>query len=262
MNNDFKNHTGIKSALITGASVGLGREFALQCAEAFPEIEAYYLIARRADKLQELSQLIKNKKFIILPLDLFKEESFDTLSRELMERKPDIRLLINNSGCAYLGNVGEGELSKQLRMVDLNIKALTAITHLSVPYMSKGARIINVSSIAAFCANPRMTVYSASKSYVSAFSAGIREELKPRDIKVTVVCPGPMDTELIHIGNIKGHSQTFERLPYCSPKKVVAGALRASKRGKSVYTPRAFYKFYRLVAKLLPESLMIRFTRT
>ena len=147
-------------------------------------------------------------------------------------------------------------------MLDLNIRALTAITRLVLPYMPNGSHIINMSSIASFVPNPRMTIYSATKSFVSAFSRGLHEELKPRKISVTSICSGPMDTEFIRLGRIKGQSKTFDILPYCDPKKVVRNGLLAARRGQAVYTPRAFYKLYRGIAKVLPQCLMIKFTKT
>ena len=83
-------------------------------------------------------------------------------------------LLINNAGCGYLGNLGDGDVERQVRMTDLNVTALTAVTHMVLPHMPNGGRIINVSSIASFCPNPRMTVYSSTKAYVSAFTGGFR----------------------------------------------------------------------------------------
>jgi len=251
----------MKVAVITGASAGLGLEFLRYLSEYFPEIEECWLIARNREKLEAAAQGL-DRPARIIPLDLTRDESYDELSRIAQEVKPDVGLLINNAGCGYLGNVGEGELGQQTRTVDLNLKGLTATTHIFVPYMTKGSRIINVSSIASFCPNPRMTVYSASKAYVTAFSLGIGEELKERGITSTAVCSGPMDTEFIYLGGIKGQSPMFEILPYCDPAKVAKGGLRAAKRGRSVYTPRAFYKFYRVLAKILPVKLMIKFAKT
>ena len=121
---------------------------------------------------------------------------------------------------------------------------------------------MNVSSIAAFCPNPRMTVYSASKAYVSAYTVGAAEELRPQGITVTAVCPGPMATEFLEAGNIADNSKMFELLPYCDQVRVAAGALRAAKEGRTIYTPRLFYKFYRLLAKVMPVKLMVKFAKT
>ena len=252
----------MKTAVITGASAGIGVEFTRQAAEMFPEIECFWLIARREGRLKELAAELRGKEVVCMSLDLCDEGSFDVLAEKLRDEKPEIRLLVNNAGCGYLGNVGETPPEHQTRMTKLNVTALTAVTSLCVPYMSRGAHIINVSSIASFCPNPRMTVYSATKSYVSAFSLGIREELKEKGITSTAVCPGPMDTEFIQLGGIKGHSKTFDILPYCNPKKVAEGTLLSAKLGRAYYTPKAFYKLYKAVAKLTPSPLMVKFTKT
>lgn len=249
-------------ALITGASAGLGKEFLKALPDAFPDIEEYWLVSRNREKLLAATRLVPSKQCRVFPLDLTKDESYGKLSRYLAEFEPEITLLINNSGCGFLGDVGEGDLARQVQMVDLNLKGLTAVTHLAIPYMPPGGRVINVSSIASFCPNARMTVYSASKSYVTAFTFGIGEELKKRGVTATAVCPGPMDTDFIVAGGIKGRSKTFELLPYCDPEKVAKGALAAAKRGQSVYTPRLFYKFYRAVAKLAPTKLMMKASKT
>lgn len=252
----------MKTAIITGASAGLGVEFVRQLEASFPEIECVWLVARSANKLEAAAGELNRAKAKIVPLDLCDEGSFNELSRLLSTEQPEVSLLVNNAGCGYLGNVGEGELDLQTRMVDLNVRALTAVTHLVLPYMVQGGRIINLSSIASFCPNPRMTVYSSTKAYVSSFSRGLGVELKGKGVTVTAVCPGPMATEFLDIGGIAGNSKTFDILPYCDPAKVVAGAYKAALAGRAVHTPRGFFKFYRVVAKILPQRLMINFTKT
>lgn len=252
----------MKTAIITGASAGMGQEFARHALEIFPEIECYWLIARREGKLHELAAELTGKQVVCMALDLCDEGSFDVLAEKLRDDKPEIALLVNNAGCGYLGNVGETPLDWQTRMTKLNVTALTAVTSLCVPYMARGAHIVNVSSIASFCPNPRMTVYSSTKAYVSSFSRGIREELREKGITATAVCPGPMDTEFIAVGGIKGHSRTFDVLPYCDPSSVAEGTLLSAKAGRAFYTPKAFYKFYKFVSKVTPQALMVKFTRT
>lgn len=227
-------------AIVTGASAGLGAQFARQIVEQFPEIDTLWLIARRVGKLEDLAQTIEGKQVICLGLDLCDAKSFKYFADHLAEKRPKVGLLVNNAGCGTLGNLGEVPNETQARMCDLNVRALTLMTNTVLPYMVSGGHIINVSSIASFCPNPRMTVYSASKAYVSAFTGGLADELKPRGISVTAVCPGPMQTEFLD----------------------VAGALRAAKRGRTFYTPKGFYKFYRFVAKILPMKWMIKAART
>lgn len=251
----------MKTAVITGASSGLGREIVRQLAEVFPEIKSYWLIARRADRLEELAATVPEKTVVCMPLDLCDSMSYVTYRETLTAELPEVVLLVNCAGCGILGRVGELDTASQTRMVDLNVRALTVITNMTVPYMTSGSRVLNVSSIASFCPTPRMTVYSASKAYVSAFSLGLGEELRRRRITVTAVCPGPMDTEFSDVGGIVGHSKTFAMLPYCDQVRVAGGALRAARAGQRVYTPRMFYKFYRLLAKLTPASLMVKLTQ-
>lgn len=252
----------MRTAIVTGASTGLGREFVRQLADVFPEVECYWLIARRADRLQEVADSLPDKKVECLSMDLCDPMTFMALQEKLTAEQPEVALLINNAGCGYLGNIGEVDTASQTRMVDLNVRALTAVTNIVVPFMGPGSCILNVSSIASFCPNPRMTVYSSTKAYVSSFTVGLAEELKPKGITVTAVCSGPMKTEFLDLGNITGNSKTFETLPYCDQVQVAGGALRATRAGRTIYTPRLFYKTYRVLAKVMPVKLMVKFAKT
>ena len=241
----------------------MGAEFVRLLTAAFPEIESLWLIARRRDRLEELAaQYGKGLDVHVLPLDLCSKSAFTMLRFELEAHKPDVRLLVNSAGCGYLGNMGDADTDTQTRMTDLNVTALTAVTNSVLPYTSRGARIINVSSIASFCPNARMTVYSSTKAYVSSFTRGLSEELRQRGVYVTAVCPGPMATEFLDIGGITGNSKMFDTLPYCDPEKVAAGAYAASIAGRTFYTPKLFYKFYRVVAKIIPHSVMVKLAKT
>lgn len=178
----------MKTAIITGASAGLGLQFVIQLQKYFPQLDEVWLIARSEDKLFEASKFLKNISVRLLSLDLCSETDLDIFEELVKQNAPNIKLLVNNAGCGFLGNIGEACYKNHTRMIDLNIRALTSVTNICLPFVAEGGRIINISSIASFCPNPRMTVYSASKSFVSAFSRGLGEELKERKIKVTAVC--------------------------------------------------------------------------
>ena len=242
-------------AVITGATSGIGKAMACQLAQ---DGWSLVLTGRNQTVLEQLQKNLPTA-VEILPLDLAEEEAPYQLFDFCKKKRVD--LLVNNAGCGYLGNIGEIDTVSQTRMIDLNLRALTAITNLSVPYMDKGSRILNVSSIASFCPTPRMTVYSATKAYVSAYTIGAAEELKAKGITVTAVCPGPMATEFLAVGHVVD-SRPFEQLPYCDQVQVAGGALRAARAGQTIYTPRLFYKFYRLLAKLTPAKLMVKLTKT
>jgi len=253
-----KDDVYMKIAVITGASSGLGRELAVSAAGNFPGIDVFWLIARNEGRLQETAKLIEPEKAEIIPLDLSKVSSLGLLEEKLKNEKPEIGLLINDAGVCFMDNLGEGSLSEQLQMVDLNVRALMALTHLCIPYIANGGKIINISSIAGFCAIPRMSVYSSAKAFVNTLSRALTEELRPRKISVTCVCPSPMDTPILVTGNLKGRSKKFDSLPTCDPRKVADGAIRACLRGRAMFTPRLFNKLVRTLAKLLPAALMVK----
>ena len=250
----------MKTAIITGASSGLGREFALKLKDHFPEIDEIWLVARRRDRLESLAAEIKGVKCRALDMDITCEAGLEKLKAQLCGA--DVRLLINNAGRGTLGDFDGMDPAGQLSMVDLNVRALTAVTRLVLDHMSDGGSIINISSIASFVPNARMAVYSASKYYVRAFSRALGMELRSRRIGVTAVCPGPMSTEFLALAGISGNSKTFDMLPRVPAEKVAAGSLNAARRKRPVYTPGAFYKFYRVLSALVPDTILMWFART
>ena len=249
----------MKTAVITGASSGLGVEFALSIDKTRPEIEEIWLLARRKDRLEELATKL-TKKTRVLSLDITSDEDLKIYTDLLEKEKPDVKLLINNAGFGRLGEFAELSCEDSRQMLRLNCEAVTVITRLTLPFMSEKSEIINTCSIAAFAPNARMAVYSSTKAYIMSFSRALRFELKDKKINVIAVCPGPMDTEFLPVAGIaKGSSNTFDTLPRVNPKKMAEGSLKASKKGKGVYTNKLFYKFYRILAKLLPHSLVMKF---
>lgn len=251
----------MKIAVITGASSGLGEEYAFEVEKSRPDIDEIWLIARRENKLSKLAEKLK-KPTKVLSLDLTDSAQLKKYTNALTEACADVKLLINNAGYGKIGNIDEISHEDNGGMVRLNCEAMTVFTSLTLPFMSEKSEIINICSIASFVPNSRMAVYSSTKAYVMSFSRAIRRELKPRKINCLSVCPGPMDTEFLSVAGIKkGVSRTFDTLPRVNPKAVAKKSLKASKKGKGVYTNRAFYKFYRVLAKLLPHNLLMKFAK-
>jgi NAD(P)-dependent dehydrogenase (short-subunit alcohol dehydrogenase family) len=127
----------------------------------------------------------------------------ELLKATLEAENPEVQFLINNAGAGVLGRVDEADYKAQGSMVELNVRALTEITTIVLPFMPKKSYIINSCSIASFVPNARMSVYSATKAYVMSFSRSLRYELKSRKINVTAVCPGPMSTEFLAVAVIE-----------------------------------------------------------
>ncbi len=236
--------------IITGASSGLGKEYVDALIKLFPEIDEIWLIARRKEKLMQVANKYKDKHFIILPLDLTDRKSYKTLEDELIKNKAQIKVLINNAGISSGGYFEHAKLESLLNMIDLNCKANIAITKLCLPYIIDKGTILEVSSTSAFVPNTNLVVYSATKSFVSAFSTGLRQELKSKHINVCAMCPGFMHTEMTR--NNKNN------LPVIDTKIAAYNSLKAAKKGRAVYTTGIFYKCYRLIAKIIPHVLLVK----
>ncbi len=249
-------------AIITGASSGLGVEFLKEISRMYTDLDEIWLVARRADRLNELADNNTSVKCVALPLDLTLDSAYEMLEAKLSESNANVSILVNNAGMGKVGNIADMDYSGQAAMVDLNCKGLTAVTTLCLKHMSKGSQIINICSIASFAPNTRMVTYSSTKAYVMSFTKGLRDELKPLGINCTCVCPGPMRTEFLSVANIApGVSKTFDTLPYSDPNKVARNTLKAAEKNRCVYTPLFLFKLFRLLAKLLPHNLVMKWCR-
>jgi len=248
-------------AIITGASAGLGTEYVNEIFKKFPEVDEFWLIARRKERLDDILALYPNKKIVPIPLDLTKENSYKEVLSLLEINKPNIEILVNCAGFGTLGDFDEIDYQNQMEMVDLNCRALTVMSRIILPFMSSGSFIVNVCSIASFAPTPRMAVYCSTKAYVLSLSKALRYELKERKINVLAVCPGPMSTEFLEVAKITGNSKMFDTIKRCSVGKVASKSLVFAKKGKAVYTPEIMYKFYRLFSKILPHNWIMPFTK-
>ena len=248
-------------AILTGASAGLGQSFFRSLVARHPDLDGIWLIARRRERLEAMAEGCPIP-VTFLPMDLTDAACYDALGDKLKADSVSVKILINNAGLGELDNVIDSDWRTQSRMVDLNCRALTAVTTVVLPYMDKGSYVLNVCSIASFCPNARMTVYSSTKAYVMSFSRGLREELKPYGINVLAVCPGPMKTEFLEVANITDRSKMFKTLPYSDPDVVADRAVVKAGKGRSVYTPKFLFKFYRVLAKLAPHSIIMKICKT
>ncbi len=250
-----------KIAVVTGASSGIGREFAIQISKKYNTIEEIWIIARRTDKLNEVKKEINGKLVRILGLDLSKDADI-TFYKSLLERQnPSIRLLVNAAGFGICGHFDKTSYEDNIGMIDLNCKALTAMTYISLPYMSSPANIINVASSAGFLPQPSFSVYAATKSMVLSFSRALNQELFDRNITVTAVCPGPVKTEFFDIAEKNTNTKAYKYLFRANPKRVVRKALLDSFYFKDVSVYSLPIKVVRLLAKLLPHGILIQFIK-
>lgn len=246
----------MKVGIITGASSGMGRELVLQIAEkeTFDEL---WVIARREEALESLKQVIKTKVRPIA-LDLVKAESFETYKALLEQEKPDVAFLANVAGFGKFGRYDQIALQDCMDMIDLNCKALVAITQLTLPYMKRGARILQLDSLSAFQPVPYINVYGSTKSFVLSYSRALNRELKTEGIRVMSVNPGWVKTEFFdHATQSSNDAVTYYNVMY-EAKDVIKTAIRDLYHTKKDVSIHGLpIKLQVLGVKLLPHKLVM-----
>lgn len=247
----------MKIAIVTGASSGMGREALIQLADRFGGLDEIWAVARRKERLDELAGQVP-VKLRIYDLDLQEREDWDVLLEDLERERPNVKFLVNAAGYGKIGRVGSLDRRDETGMVHLNCEALCAVTHMVLPYLSDHSRILNFASAAAFLPQPEFAVYAATKSFVLSYSRALDVELKPRDIRVTAVCPGPVKTEFFDIAETTGVVPLYKKLVMANPKKVVRLAIRDCMMGKCVSVYGPVMKAFWLLCKALPHSVLLK----
>ena len=247
------------TALITGASSGFGAEFARQLA---PHARSLILVARRLDRLEEIKRQLDRPGLTIHchSADLSDEVQVEAFLASLMASGERVTLLINNAGLGDHGFFENSEWSRVKRMLDVNIHALTRLTHALLPELVRTGRgaILNVSSIASLIPVPKLSVYSATKAYVTSFSEGLRAELRGTGVSVTALCPGPVDTEFFDIAE-RGSPEDSAPAPALlkiSMEEVVSTGLDAVARDRARVIPGWLVWFTMTLAALVPMFLL------
>lgn len=248
----------MRIAVVTGASSGMGREFVLQLHQ-YVDVDEIWVIARRADALGALQKDVSTPVRPVC-LDLCSDVSYETYRELLQKEQPDVKLLVNAAGFGKFGDFRQVPLDDDLRMIDLNCKALVAMTRLTLPYMHSGSHILQLDSLSAFQPVPYIATYGATKSFVLSYSRAINAELKGQGIRVMAMNPGWVKTEFFNHAlqtNGEGKVQYYNHL--YEAKDVVATGLKdlyGSKKDVSIHGLPVRNQV-RLV-KLLPHSIVMR----
>ncbi|HEY0147366.1 MAG TPA: SDR family oxidoreductase [Allosphingosinicella sp.] len=238
--------------LITGASAGLGAEFARQCALRG---EALALLARRRDRLEALKAELGGEVHVFAA-DLALPRAPADLVAQIQGTGLHIAALINNAGFGLAGRFDAQPAERQSEMLHLNIGALTELTRAVLPAMrARGSgAILNVASTAAFQPGPHMAVYYATKAYVLSLTEALHQELKGSGIKVSALCPGPTETEFFDVANVHG---MLRKMATDAPSVVRAG-LRGLDRNRAVIVPGLGNKALAQGHRFVPRSVMRR----
>jgi len=238
-----------KVALVTGASAGLGVDFARQLSKRGHRLA---LVARRKERLEELARELGNARAVAI--DLSKKDAAAKLLADLESNGETVDLLVNNAGFGLIGRFAELDAKRERQMIDLNVGALTELCRAVAPGMiaRKSGGIINVASTAAFQAGPKMAVYFATKAFVLSLTEALHEELKPHGIKVSCLCPGPTRTEFGEVAGFGGNGM-FDRVAMESPEVVTAG-LEGLDSNKAVVIPGLVNKIGAAATRFAPRA--------
>lgn len=243
--------------LITGASSGIGREFACQMDRYFTNIDEFWLIARNREKLNAVASSLQHKTRVF-SMDITKDAQLERLEDTLEEKNAVVRILVNCAGYGLMGAFETQDREGTLGMIRINCEALTNITHRLIPYMRRGSRIIQLASSAAFLPQIDFSVYAATKSYVLSFSRALGEELKEKGIYVTSVCPGPVNTPFFDIAEKNGSTLAIKKYTMVEADRVVATALRDSYHKRPMSVCSLPIKIFGVGTKLVPHDVFLK----
>jgi short-subunit dehydrogenase len=246
------------TALITGASAGLGEHFAEALARRGHDL---ILVARREDRLNDLAKRVQADHGVtahVIAADLAAPDAATRLAEAVAARNLPVSILINNAGFGARGAVAELDRALQARMIDLNCRALVELCHVFLPAMitARDGAILNVASTAAFQPGPWMTTYYATKAFVLSFSEGLHEEVKDHGIRVSALCPGPTKTEFAEVADM-ADSALFERMA-AAPGPVVADGLKALDANRAVAVSGAMNKLSAASIRFIPRVMARR----
>ena len=247
----------MKIAIVTGASSGMGREFVTQL-ESYISVDEIWVIARRRAALEALNGLTR-ATLRPIPLDLCEKESFETLSALLEAEKPDVKLLVNAAGFGKFGSWDKVSVADDLKMIDLNCKALVAMTRLVLPYMGANSHVLQLDSLSAFQPVPYLNTYAATKSFVLSYTRGLNRELKGTGIRMMAMNPGWVKTEFFdHAMQSDPESKVQNFSHVYEARDVVASGLKALYRSKVDFFVHGLpFSAQTLLVKFVPHRLVM-----
>ena len=246
----------MKIAIVTGASSGMGREFALQLSR-YVQVDEIWAIARRQEALASLQEEV-SVPVRPISLDLLQSSSFETFAQLLETEKPEVRLLVNAAGFGKFGSFEKISLDDDCKMLDLNCKSLVMMTRLVIPYMTPGSHILQLDSLSAFQPVPYITTYGATKAFVLSYSRAMNRELKSKGIRMMAMNPGWVKTEFFNHATQtnEGEVQYYDRL-YDADFCVAYGLKDLYKSKKDYSVPGFNTRTKVLLVKLLPHCIVM-----
>lgn len=237
-------------AVITGATGDIGEEFVKSLID---EVDLIWAVGRSEEKLDALRGRY-GERIVPVICDLSDKDSVLNLCDRIEKVKPDIKYLVNNAGVARMAAFSDFSISEISDMLEINNTAVTLLCRAAIPFMGKGASILNIASASAFQPNPYIAVYSASKAYLLSLTRSLNVE--NRDINCIAVCPGWVDTKMLPEKTKSGKTIRYPGI--VSAEKVVRTALKDCRKGRDVSVCSAYYRYTRFLSKVVPHNILMR----
>ena len=242
-------------AIVTGASSGIGKEFLILLLKE-QGLDELWAIGRNEERLKEVKENDKDR-IRTFSMDLTDRRNLDVLEALITSEDVNIKWLVNCAGYAKFCDYGGIDRFTSINMIDLNVSALVAMGLICLPYMERGAHIINMASQASFQPLPYQNIYSSTKAFVRNYTRALNVELRSKGVVATAVCPGWMQTRLIERAIVEGEKGTrvFPHIVY--PEVVAKKALKDAKKFKDISIYGAYTKLTHVIAKMLPQRCMM-----
>ena len=242
-------------AVVTGASGGLGAEF-VRLLALDPALDEIWAIARSADKLRAIARECGGK-VVPVPMDVSDGAAIRAFGASV-PAGVRIVVLVNNAGFAKFGSWEDIPDEEARNMIDLNVGGVVSMANACIPHMPRGAHMLNIASQAAFQPLPYQNLYSSTKAFVRNYSRALNVELRGRGIAVTAVCPGWIRTDLYGRAATGAEKATTRFCHMAQPRDVASKALKDASRGKDMSVYGVYVKFCHLLAKILPQRVMMK----
>ncbi len=244
-----------RTALVTGASSGIGEAIAHELGR---DGVATVVVARRRDRLDDLAAAYPD--FEVLAADLTELDGQHAVADRIRSVVAPIDLVVNNAGFGTSGTFHELDADRLADEVELNVGALTRLSHAALEVMVPRSRgwLLNVSSVASFQAAPLMAVYAATKAFVTSLSESLHEEVRDHGVVVTALCPGLTRTEFQRVSNTQRYEDRYPDFVWTTVDEVAIAGLRAVAAGRATSVPGMFYKSMVLASEITPRAISRR----
>lgn len=243
----------MKIAIVSGASSGIGKSIVKHL--DLLSLDEIWLIARNEARLNQLKAEL-NTTTRCFVLDLSQNSSFEVIKNEFVQANCKVEYLVLSAGVGYNGAFDSLSFDEIQNTININCSALVMLTTIVSPFIIEMGNVICIASGAGFLPQPYFNVYAASKAFAISFSRALREELRQKKVRVTAVCPGPVDTEFFSgLKDVKEYKKKY----LISADRVSKGAIKAVHKNKAIYSPTLSIKLVHLVSKIIPTSLLLKF---